>query len=323
MDKSVSGSVINEIQVAVGIVANGQGQLLIAKRPEHWLGGGFWEFPGGKIEKNEDSFTALRRELLEEVGIIADQCTPLIKLSYTYPERRVILHAWRVQSYFGKACGLEGQEICWCYPHSLNNINMLPANRAIVVAVQLPETYLITPDCLNEDYFLNHLESLLQKKTIRMMQLRSKNLLQDDYINLARKVIALCHQFEATLLLNTENIGLVDDLNADGIHLRTTQLLSLNQRPLPSNKWVSASCHNTDELFKAEELELDFVTISPIHQSLKSPVSLGWKGFDQLVSTANIPVFAQGGMTQEDIVTIKNQGGQGIAAIRGLWDLET
>lgn len=120
------------IQVAVGIIFNLEGQVLVAKRPDHWLGGGFWEFPGGKIEPNEDSITALKRELREEVGIAVEDCIPLISVTYEYPERTIILHAWQVETFTGKATGLEGQEIRWLDPKSLDSLNMLPANHAIV-----------------------------------------------------------------------------------------------------------------------------------------------------------------------------------------------
>lgn len=125
-----------QIQVAVGIVTNTKGQFLIAKRPAHWLGGGFWEFPGGKLELNEDSRSALCRELLEEVGIVVKECVHLLNISYTYPEREVSLDAWRVESYSGEAAGLEGQEISWQDLASLNDINMLPANQSIIKALQ-------------------------------------------------------------------------------------------------------------------------------------------------------------------------------------------
>ncbi|MDX1824308.1 MAG: NUDIX domain-containing protein, partial [Thiohalomonadales bacterium] len=55
--------------VAVGVVRNSQGQLLIAKRPAHVHQGDRWEFPGGKIESGETPQQALQRELHEEVGI--------------------------------------------------------------------------------------------------------------------------------------------------------------------------------------------------------------------------------------------------------------
>ena len=56
------------IKVVCGIVWK-EGKILLArKRPDKPLGG-FWEFPGGKIEANEEPINALKRELLEELGL--------------------------------------------------------------------------------------------------------------------------------------------------------------------------------------------------------------------------------------------------------------
>lgn len=56
------------VKVVCGIIWK-EGQVLIARRnPEKSLGG-YWEFPGGKIEPNEDAESALIRELKEELGM--------------------------------------------------------------------------------------------------------------------------------------------------------------------------------------------------------------------------------------------------------------
>lgn len=315
MAKLLSPDKYIDICVSVGIVPNDLGELLIAKRPAHWMGGGFWEFPGGKIEPNEDAEAALKRELLEEVGIVVANCEPLIKLTYVYPERKVTLNAWWVTSYSGQAQGLEGQEICWRNPSVLKDINMLPANRAIVTATQLPDTYLITPDCHDELSFLHDLNVLLAQSPRRIIQLRSKNLSRSEYTSLARKVSAICQQHQASLMLHNDDIAILQDVDNAGLHLHSAQLFSLKERPLPTGHWVSASCHNEIELKRAEELNVDFITISPINVHNEAQTPLGWANFAKLVAMANIPVFASGGMTAKDIAEAKLAGAQGVAFI--------
>ena len=307
------------IQVAVGIVVNEAGQLLVAKRPEHWLGGGFWEFPGGKIEVDEDAETALKRELLEEVGIRVEHCGPLIGFTYEYPERTVILHAWNVHSFSGDAKGLEGQEICWKDPGSLNQLNMLPANRAIVLATQLPDTYLITPNYENSSLLLPDLEIALRTNQIKLMQLRCKSLNSSDYITLARSVSTLCGELKVGLLLNHADLSVIDEVDAGGIHLTSDQIKSLNARPVGNEKWVGASCHTEQDIMKAEAIGVDFLVISPVNASPTKSEPLGWLEFEKLVACANIPVYALGGMKHHDILFARQHGAQGIAAIRSLW----
>lgn len=58
------------IDVVAGIILNSSNQVLIAKRSLHKHLGGKWEFPGGKVEKNETLESALERELKEEFDIL-------------------------------------------------------------------------------------------------------------------------------------------------------------------------------------------------------------------------------------------------------------
>ncbi len=313
MDNSAKSDKYKDIDVSVGIVANSHGQLLIAKRPAHWMGGGFWEFPGGKIEPEEDSQAALKRELLEEVGIVVEKCTRLINFSYTYPERTVRLNAWIVDSYTGNAQGLEGQEICWCLPAALKDVNMLPANRAIVIATQLPDTYLITPECQKSDEFLLHLEQLLARTNIKLIQLRSKQLAIEDYLKLAVAVSLVCRNYEVSLMLNNDDLSVVKEIDCDGLHLQSKQLMELKHRPKINAKWLSASCHSIEQVQQAQRIGVDFITISPVN-------NIGWKHFEELVSISNLPVYALGGMSTKDIPKAKELGAQGIAAIKSLWN---
>lgn len=54
------------IRVAAAVIRQG-GRFLLGKRPAHKAQGGFWAFPGGKIEPGESAQTALARELIEEL----------------------------------------------------------------------------------------------------------------------------------------------------------------------------------------------------------------------------------------------------------------
>ncbi|MDP2562030.1 8-oxo-dGTP diphosphatase MutT [Psychrobium sp. 1_MG-2023] len=123
---------MKKIAVAVGVVTNRQGQILLALRHEHLHQGGKWEFPGGKIEQGEQTFDALSRELNEEVNINVEQASPLIKLEYDYGDKLVVLDVWQVSEFSGVAQGMEQQQIKWVDKVDLANYQFPDANQPIV-----------------------------------------------------------------------------------------------------------------------------------------------------------------------------------------------
>ena len=117
---------------AVGIIVDNQQRILISKRPIHKLKGGFWEFPGGKIEKGETPEQALVRELQEEVGILVLEYNKLMQHYHDYTEHSALLEVFMVNSFEGEAQSLEGQEIQWITENELPNYNFLEANIEII-----------------------------------------------------------------------------------------------------------------------------------------------------------------------------------------------
>jgi 8-oxo-dGTP diphosphatase len=66
------------------------GRILISCRPTHAHKGGFWEFPGGKLEIGEDARVGLVRELYEELDIEVTEATPFMQISHDYQDKKSI-----------------------------------------------------------------------------------------------------------------------------------------------------------------------------------------------------------------------------------------
>jgi 8-oxo-dGTP diphosphatase len=124
------------IQVAVGLIVNSAGELLIAQRPLDKPYGGLWEFPGGKIEAGESVFKALQRELLEELGIRVNSAEPWLQTEYAYPEKTVLLHTWIIKDFVGDAEGREGQLVRWVLPNTLDQYQFPAGNQLILEKVR-------------------------------------------------------------------------------------------------------------------------------------------------------------------------------------------
>jgi 8-oxo-dGTP diphosphatase len=101
------------VDVAVGILMQQDGSFLMTTRPAGKVYAGYWEFPGGKIERGETLAEALRRELVEEIGITIGAVHPWKEQVVDYPHALVRLHFCKVHEWSGSFEMREGQEMRW------------------------------------------------------------------------------------------------------------------------------------------------------------------------------------------------------------------
>ncbi len=126
------------VQVAVAVIINEDEQIFISRRSAEQHQGNKWEFPGGKVEKNETVQEALNREIKEELGIDVQSMTHLIDITHEYksdmPEqsKTVTLEVFEVRQWLGEPIGLEGQPTRWVKRAELSEIEFPKANEEIV-----------------------------------------------------------------------------------------------------------------------------------------------------------------------------------------------
>jgi len=101
------------VDVAVGILIDADGRFLMTSRPEGKVCAGQWEFPGGKLEAGESVEQALRRELLEEIGLVIGPVEPWRTEVVDYPHARVRLHFCKVREWQGELEMREQQRSSW------------------------------------------------------------------------------------------------------------------------------------------------------------------------------------------------------------------
>jgi 8-oxo-dGTP diphosphatase len=308
----------NSISIVIGIVKNADGKIFITRRHNDLHQGGLWEFPGGKVENSETLQTALARELKEEIGIDVISAKPLISLHHDYSDRLVKLHVFELAEFIGVPKSLLNQESMWVKISDLDNYDFPAANRAILNALKLPNYYAILNDDMGD--LLLKLEHLLSQN-IKLIQARLKNLTESQAREFLQIAFPLCKENQALLLLNSD-VSNAFELQQDGIHLSSHDLLMLEKRP-ENCRWLSASCHNLDELRHAEKIGVDFVVLAPVMKTKTHPETnpLGWNVFAELVSVSSLPVYALGGLVKSDLKTAQNLGAQGIAGISTFSDV--
>lgn len=122
--------------IGVGVIWNERGQILIDRRCPGGLLGGLWEFPGGKIELGETVEECIKREILEELGIVIEVGKHLITIDHTYAHLRVTLTVHHCRYLTGDPMPIECDEVCWVNLDELDMYAFPKANEQIIDALR-------------------------------------------------------------------------------------------------------------------------------------------------------------------------------------------
>ena len=121
--------------IAVGLVLDGAGRVLIQRRPEDAMLGGLWEFPGGKVEEGETPGVACARELQEELGIEVEVGAPVARVEHAYSHFRITMHAFRCRLVSGDPTSATGEPVAWVAVEDLDDYAFPRANRRVIEAL--------------------------------------------------------------------------------------------------------------------------------------------------------------------------------------------
>jgi len=311
----------NSVTVVAAVICNASGDILLAKRPDHLHQGGLWEFPGGKIEPGESLEQALRRELREELDIELIAFRPLIEIPHQYPDKKVRLHVFLVTQFEGIGVGHEGQEVQWVAQQKLKQFAFPAANLPILEAIALPSMYVITGNWSIDAEYVARIQQALHAG-VRCIQLRKKDASKEQCHALVKVLAPMFAAHNAKLILNG-NLDWVESLGTGAVHLTSGHLRSCSTRPVSNDVWLSASCHNEEQLAQAQKLAVDCLLLSPVLATKSHPddAPLGWETFARLVKNVAVPVYALGGMEQKMLDEAWQHGAQGVAGISSFWKL--
>jgi len=121
------------VHVVAGIIYNDdRSEVLLSLRKPEQHQGGLWEFPGGKIEPQEDQQAALARELKEELDIVPGNASFYLDQSHQYADKHVHLWFWEVFDIEGEPRAQEQQQWRWWPVQELQSLDFPKANQVVV-----------------------------------------------------------------------------------------------------------------------------------------------------------------------------------------------
>ena len=117
--------------VVTAAVIEIDGRYLVTRRHKGVHLEGFWEFPGGKCDRDEALKGCLSRELLEELDVASRVGEELFATTHAYPDRLIELHFFRCEL-LGEPRPVLGQEMQWVRREDLATLEFPPADAELI-----------------------------------------------------------------------------------------------------------------------------------------------------------------------------------------------
>jgi 8-oxo-dGTP diphosphatase len=119
--------------VLAAIIYNDDKQILIAQRKQPKSYAGMWEFPGGKLEKEETPEQCIVREIKEELNIVIRVEHPYQNINYACPDgNNILLMAYLCTYLNGEIQLSDHSQIEWLHPSHLKKYKFTPADKPLV-----------------------------------------------------------------------------------------------------------------------------------------------------------------------------------------------
>ena len=124
--------------VVAAALIDGDGRVLLQRRPPGKQMADLWEFPGGKVEPGETPEAALVRELAEELAIVVDPAAlaPLTFASAGIGERHLLLLLYTLRDWRGDPQALEASALAWVAPAAMRDMPMPPADIPFIATLE-------------------------------------------------------------------------------------------------------------------------------------------------------------------------------------------
>ena len=150
--------------------------------------------------------------------------------------------------------------------------------------------------------------------------LREPHLSKPAYVELARRISPL---FGAGLILHASHPAALDVAEASGWGIHLPSKADVGAARARVRGLLGVSCHDADELHVAAASGADYATISPIFRSVSKPKDgrdiLDVEGLTAAIDGVQIPVFALGGITAENVTALADTDIYGIASLGHLF----
>ncbi len=159
---------------------------------------------------------------------------------------------------------------------------------------------------------------------VTTIQLREKNLSNEEFISIAKDVKKVCQKYHIPLIIN-DNLEVALAINSDGIHIGQNDIpASIVRKQIGPDKILGVSVHNLKEAFQAKIDGADYVGVGAIFstETKNDATNVTLDSLKKICDNIDLPVVAIGGINLDNISKLKDINIAGIAVVSAIMNAD-
>ena len=159
------------------------------------------------------------------------------------------------------------------------------------------------------------------KGGVTILQIREKDLNEDEFLKESKKIKALCKLYKVPLIIN-DNVRIAKEIDADGVHLGQGDMEITKAREiLGRDKIIGITAKTVEQAVIAEKNGADYLGSGAIYATgTKADAKrLSVESLREICDSVDIPVVAIGGLTYDNIDILEGSGIDGIAVVSAIY----
>ena len=173
---------------------------------------------------------------------------------------------------------------------------------------------------LNGETLYSQVEKAL-KGGATFMQLREKDLDEENFLKEAVEIKKLCRKYEVPFVIN-DNVDIALSMDADGVHVGQSDMEALDVRAkLGPDKIIGVSAQTVEQALLAEKHGADYLGVGAVfHTGTKLDADdVSFETLKEICQAVSIPVVAIGGITRDNLMKLKGSDIAGVAVVSAIF----
>lgn len=173
---------------------------------------------------------------------------------------------------------------------------------------------------LGEETLIAQVEKAL-KGGVTMLQIREKNLPEEEFFKEALEIQKLCKLYNVPLIIN-DNVELAKKIDADGVHVGQSDMEAGKVRALLGpDKIIGVTAKTIEQAKYAQENGADYLGVGAVFSTgtKKDALMITHEKLQEICSAVEIPAVAIGGITRENVEQLAGRGMAGVAVVSAIF----